>query len=192
MAQADGVISNASGAAVRADLNNQLAAVFTNHSGATAPTTTYAYQWWVDTTTGLLKIRNAANTDWVSVGSVATTNFGYALLSGATFTGDVTFGTTTATVLPVGTTAQRPTAATGQVRFNSDITKFEGYNGSAWSSIGGGAAGGGSDSIFYENGQTVTTNYTVAATVNAMSAGPITINSGVTVTIASGGNWVVI
>ena len=65
--QADGVIANASGAAVRADLNNQLAALFTNHSGATQPATTYPYQWWADTTAGQLKLRNAANDGWVTI-----------------------------------------------------------------------------------------------------------------------------
>lgn len=96
MAQADGIVSNASGAAVRADLNNQLAAVFTNHSGATEPSTTYAYQWWADTTTGLLKIRNATNTAWVTVGTLASANLGAAQLSGASFTGNVsTTGTLT-------------------------------------------------------------------------------------------------
>ena len=67
MAQADGIVSNASGAAVRADLNNQLAAVFTNHSGATEPSTTYAYQWWADTTNGVMKLRNAANSAWITM-----------------------------------------------------------------------------------------------------------------------------
>ena len=51
---------------------------------------------------------------------------------------------------------------------------------------GGGATGGGSDEVFYENGQTVTTNYTITNGKNAMAAGPITINSGVTVTVGSG------
>tara|TARA_A100001391_G_scaffold144116_1_gene101872 strand:+ start:164 stop:502 length:339 start_codon:yes stop_codon:yes gene_type:complete len=55
---------------------------------------------------------------------------------------------------------------------------------------GGGATGGGSDKVFFENSQTVTTNYTIGdtfgAACNAMAAGPITINSGVTVTINSG------
>ena len=55
---------------------------------------------------------------------------------------------------------------------------------------GGGATGGGSDRVFFENSQTVTTNYTIGdtfgAACNAMAAGPITINSGVTVTINSG------
>ncbi len=67
MAQADGIVSNASGAAVRADLNNQLAAVFTNHSGPTEPSTTYAYQWWADTTNGVMKLRNAANSAWITM-----------------------------------------------------------------------------------------------------------------------------
>ena len=58
--------------------------------------------------------------------------------------------------------------------------------------IGGGATGGGSDSIFYENGQTVTTDYTITSGNNAMTTGPISINSGVTVTVPSGSVWVVI
>jgi len=52
--------------------------------------------------------------------------------------------------------------------------------------------GGGSDHIFYENGQTVTTDYTLTTNTNAVSAGPITIASGVTVTIPSGSTWVVV
>jgi hypothetical protein len=75
---------------VRSDINGQLAAVFTNHSGATEPSTTYAYQWWADTTTGLLKIRNAANSGFVTVGTLASTNLGLAPLASPTFTGTVT------------------------------------------------------------------------------------------------------
>jgi hypothetical protein len=56
----------------------------------------------------------------------------------------------------------------------------------------GGAAGGGTDSVFYENGNTVTTDYEISANTNAMSAGPITINSGVTVEIPTGSNWVIV
>lgn len=94
--------------------------------------------------------------------------------------------------LPRGTTAQRPTGASGMIRFNSDLNKYEGHNGSSWSSIGGGATGGGSDDIFYENGQTVSSNYTITSGKNAMSAGPVTIASGITVTVPSGSNWVVV
>jgi len=67
MAQADGSCANASGSAFRADLNTQLAAVFTNHSGATTPATTFAYQFWADTTSNKLKIRNSANTAWIDL-----------------------------------------------------------------------------------------------------------------------------
>jgi hypothetical protein len=96
-------------------------------------------------------------------------------------------------VIPTGTQAQRDgTPAAGYFRFNSDVTKFEGYNGSAWGSVGGGATGGGSDEIFVENGQTVTTNYTLTTNKNASSVGPITVNSGVTVTVPTGSNWVVL
>ena len=67
MAQHDYVIANGTGAAVRSDINGALGAIATNNSGATEPTTTYAFQLWADTTTGLLKIRNAANSAWVEL-----------------------------------------------------------------------------------------------------------------------------
>ena len=67
MAQADGVVANGTGAAVRSDLNGQLAALFTNHSGSTEPATTYAYQWWADTNANVLKIRNSANNAWITL-----------------------------------------------------------------------------------------------------------------------------
>jgi len=72
------------------------------------------------------------------------------------------------------------------------VTKFEGYNGTSWGSVGGGATGGGSDEVFIENAQTVTTNYTITTNKNALSTGPITVNSGITVTVPSGSNWVIL
>lgn len=65
-------------------------------------------------------------------------------------------------------------------------------DGSNLTGISAGATGGGSDQVFYENGQTVTTNYTITNGKNAMSAGPITINSGVTVTVGSGETYTVV
>ena len=100
---------------------------------------------------------------------------------------------TGAVFLPVGTVAQRPAIVnTGYIRFNSDYTKFEGYNGTAWTAVGGGATGGGNDDIFALNGQTVTVDYTIPSGKNAMSAGPITVNSGITVTIPSGSYWTIV
>jgi hypothetical protein len=61
-----------------------------------------------------------------------------------------------------------------------------------WTQIGGGATGGGNDQIFVENGQTVTTTYSIPSGKNAMSTGPITINSGASVTVPSGSRWVVL
>jgi len=99
---------------------------------------------------------------------------------------------TDAILVPVGTTAERPTGATGYLRYNTTLSSFEGYNGSAWGSIGGGATGGGTDAIFYLNGQTVNNDYTIAATSNAGTFGPISIASGATVTVSSGATWSIV
>lgn len=66
MSQHDYNIANGGGAAVRADLNNALLAVLSQNSGATAPTTTKPFMPWYDTTTGTLRMRNAADTAWVN------------------------------------------------------------------------------------------------------------------------------
>jgi len=62
----------------------------------------------------------------------------------------------------------------------------------SWGEAAAGATGGGSDKIFWENGQTVTTNYTITNNFNSMSAGPITINNGIVVTIGTGENWTIV
>ena len=67
MATHDYVIDNGTGAAVRTDLNNALAAIVSNNSSSSEPSTKYAYQWWADTTTGILKIRNSSNNAWVEL-----------------------------------------------------------------------------------------------------------------------------
>ena len=67
MATHDYVIANGTGAAVRSDLNNALAAIVSNNSSATEPTTTYAYMPWADTTAGVFKIRNGANSGWITL-----------------------------------------------------------------------------------------------------------------------------
>ena len=76
----------------------------------------------------------------------------------------------------------------------SGTDKVLGYtaNGMEWVVAAAGATGGGTDKIFYENGQTVTTNYTITNNTNAMSAGPVTINNGVAVTIGTGENWTIV
>lgn len=72
MSQHDYVIDNQDGASFRVDINNALLAGATLNSGATAPTTPYAFMWWADTATSFLRQRNAANTAWVAVMPLAT------------------------------------------------------------------------------------------------------------------------
>jgi len=114
------------------------------------------------------------------------------LVDGVTRIVDSTSATGSAK-LPSGTTAQRDgSPSAGYLRFNSTDGGFEGYDGTSWGSVGGGATGGGSDAVFVENGQTVTTSYTIPSGSNAMSTGPIAIDAGVVVTVSSGSNWTII
>ena len=110
-----------------------------------------------------------------------------------TFTGDVTVTSTGFVLISAGTTAQRPVSpANGQIRYNTTTSQFEGYQGGAWGQLGGGATGAGGDEVFVENSRVVTTNYTIPVGKSAESVGPITINSGITVTVSSGERWVVL
>ena len=197
MATHDYSIANGTGSAVRSDLNNALAAIASNNSNGTDPSTTFAYQWYADTGDGKLYIRNAANNGWVEVGTLASANLGLAPTASPTFTGTADFNSNTALKISDGTTAQRPgSPAVGMFRYNTTTNEFEGYSGSspAWGSIGGsgGATGTGSDTAFLNFGQTVTGSYSIPASTNSLSAGPITVNSGQTVTIPSGSNWTIV
>lgn len=96
-------------------------------------------------------------------------------------------------ILPVGTVAQRDASPqAGYIRFNSEYSQFEGYNGSSWGSIGAGAKGGGDNAVFFENDVTVTNSYTITSGKNAVTAGPITINDGVVVTVPDGSAWSIV
>jgi len=88
MAQHDYTIDNQTFPSYRTDHNNSLSAIVSNNSGATEPSTTYAYQWWYDTSSNILKLRNADNDAWINIG---------------------TFNQTTDTVVLVGTEATLPT-----------------------------------------------------------------------------------
>ena len=74
MAQHDYIIDNQLAPAFRSDLNSALAAIVSQNSGVTAPTTTYANMFWYDTTNDLLKMRNEANSGWITLGTVDQTN----------------------------------------------------------------------------------------------------------------------
>ena len=74
MAQHDYIINNQTFPSFRTDLNNGLSAVASNNSGSSEPTTTYAYQWWYDVASNQLKIRNADNDAWITIGTFNQTN----------------------------------------------------------------------------------------------------------------------
>lgn len=98
--------------------------------------------------------------------------------------------TTGSVIITSGSEAQRDgSPSAGYFRFNTDSASFEGYDGTAWGAVGGGNS---TDTGLWENSNTISANYTITTNNNAMSAGPITINSGVTVTVPSGSRWVVI
>ena len=196
MAQvSDYTIANGTGSAVRTDLNNVFAAIQSLNSGSSDPSgTQVAFQLSVNTTSNLLKLRNASNNGYITIGNVTQANLGLAPVAGATFTGAVIHNYTTALRIPVGTTAQRSgSPATGDLRFNSTLGSAEIYNGSAFAAVGGGAGatGGGSDEVFFESDQTVTTSYTLTSNKHAHTVSP-TINSGVTVTVPSGAILVIL
>ena len=122
-----------------------------------------------------------------------------ALLVSPTITGDLTvtgngtFQGTGYVLVAKGTTAQRPSVpVAGEMRYNTDTNQFEGYANGVWGQLGGGATGAGGDQVFVENGVTVTASYTLTTGKNAESVGPITINSGKTVSIPSGQRWVIL
>lgn len=131
----------------------------------------------------------------VTVAGTATLRGAVTVSGAATFGGAVVVNTSGALTLPEGTTAERPAVpASGDIRFNTTLTQFEGYNGTAWGALGGGggAVGSGTNAVFYENDTTVTGSYTITTGKNAMTAGPITVLSGVTVTVPSGSSWTVV
>lgn len=123
-----------------------------------------------------------------NVQTMATSGIGNNLTYSSTNT-TFLFNSTGSAQLPTGTTAQRPaTPATAMLRYNTSLSQFEGYNGTAWGGIGGGLAGG----AISTNTTTATVSSTIPSGTNGFSVGPITINSGVTITVASGQRWLIL
>ena len=93
-------------------------------------------------------------------------------------------------ILPAGTTGERTVTGVtnGMLRYNTTIAGFEGYVAGTWGGVGGAQANG----AIYENAQSVTTSYTLTTSKNGFSVGPITLGSGVVVTVPSGSRWVVL
>jgi hypothetical protein len=184
----------------------------------------------------------AINTATIAGGTINNASVGASTASTGAFTtltasSDSSFTSTGALAISKGTTAERPGSPTASMlRFNTQTTEFEGYNGTVWASVGGAAisndtstasnlyplfanATSGTASTVYTgnakllykpstgelqstalvasngivvNGATVSSSYTIATGSNASSAGPITVDSGVSVTVSSGSRWVVL
>jgi hypothetical protein len=131
MAQHDYVIANGTGAAVRSDLNNALAAIVSQNSGATEPATMYAYQWWADTSTGLLKLRNAANNAWITLRELdgtLTIEAGTVSAPGLAFASDLNTGiySPSADQLAIATNGvERVEFGTSEVVFNDGGANYD-------------------------------------------------------------------
>ncbi len=102
MSQHDYNLANNSGADFRADLNNALGAIATNNSGDSQPSATFAYEWWIDTTNNLLKIRNSADNAWITL-PISVTADNTVDINGGTVNGISSFsfssGSTVTTIL---------------------------------------------------------------------------------------------
>jgi len=92
--------------------------------------------------------------------------------------------------IPNGSTAQRDSSpSAGFFRWNTTTSSAEIYDGSAWGLVGGGNT---TDKVMWEHSYTVSSNYEIANGNNAITSGPITINSGASVTVPSGSSWAII
>ena len=205
MAQHDYDIANGTGAAVRSDINNVLDAVVSQNSGSSAPSTTFSYQLWADTSAGLLKIRNGANNAWVTLGTLDAANLGLATLASPSLSGNPTAPTPASgdNDTSIATTAFVKTAVDNNTSANTPpsvqaftssgtYTKTSGMVGAKVTIVGGGGGGGAGKYIGGSkggggggSGSTVIKFYTAAqlsstesVTVGAGGAGATTSTGG--------------
>lgn len=149
-------------------------------------------------TSPLLSFQNSSS---VSVGSVSTG--GFVNVAGYATIGSATQSTTTGVNIFLSNASHKGiviNATSGQSAnlqewvVNGSVVARVSSNGVFYSGgiVVGGATGGGTDKIFFENNTTITSNYTITTSTNAGTFGPITINTGVTVTVPSGSVWTIV
>lgn len=137
MAQHDYVIDNQSGSAFRSDLNNALSAIVSTNSGGSAPSTTYAYMVWADTTTGIRKMRNGANNAWINIGDLngnvlvldSNKNVGIGTSSPGSYNASYDNAVIYQASGDAGLTIATSTTATGGIAFADGTTGDQAYRG---------------------------------------------------------------
>lgn len=145
---------------------------------------------------GITGLATSATTDTTNASNITSGTLSNSRLSGvllaANNLSDVT-AATARTNLGLGSAATLTAGTSANNLVQLDGTaKLPAVDGSQLTGISAGATGGSTDKIFWNNGQTITANYTVPASTNAGTFGPVTINSSITVEISSGSNWIVI
>jgi hypothetical protein len=128
---------------------------------------------------------SAGNVQFTGGQELRIKNASYLAFEAASTTNYVRFGAPSSIASNITWTLPNADGSSGQA------LKTNGSGTLSWGPAGG-ASGGGTDQVFYENDQTVTTNYTISTNKNAMTAGPVTINSGVTVVVPSGSAWSIV
>ena len=144
---------------------------------------------------GTLTYEDVTNVDSVGLitarGGISVTSGDVIISTGIISATSGIFTGTDAVGLPTGTSNQRPASPqAGQIRYNNENQQFEGYS-TAWGGFGG-ASGSSGNAVFYENDTNVTASYSITSGKNAMSAGPITLNANIIVTIPAGSVWTVV
>ena len=146
--------------------------------------------------TGTISSTGAAtfggNTDVTgTISSTGAATFGgnTAITGTLSATGDGTFSGTGQVKLPAGTTGQRSgSPVDGMIRYNSSVGSFEGYAAGQWGGIGGAQAGG----AIMTNKDVASVSYTIATGENGLSVGPVTIDTGVTITVETNQRWLIL
>lgn len=160
---------------------------FTTNSGTTPtgwtslPPTDYSGVVWVSM--AVVDSNNPGTLTWTVPGIFTPSNNGNVVMD---------TGVNGSIISPAGTTAQRDTTPlAGYFRFNTTNNSMEVYDGAHWMNVGG-ATGASGNQFIYENDQVVSADYTLTANKNGMTAGDITINAGVTVTVPVGATWSIV
>lgn len=170
-------------------VNNQLTQLVEDSIAATSTADVTAGNWTLSTTSG--GVANEARTAILIVtGTPGTSRNIYAPKQSKTYV--VVNNSDSSVYLKGGPTSPTtgigiPTGSSALAAWDADVGDFI-----AVASAGGGATGGGADQVFFENDQSVTTDYTIPGTKNAGTFGPITVDSGVTVTVSTGAVWTIV